>query len=66
MGVSDGSIQLSAPTAPRRLQHHRQSSPTRRARGHWLSRWFSRHEPTTYQRFLAVHIHFAGPHSALS
>jgi hypothetical protein len=31
----------------------------------WLG-LFRRPEPTTYQRCLAVHIHFAGPHSHLS
>lgn len=31
----------------------------------WFRRWFGRRKPTTYQRCLAVHIHFAGPHSAL-
>jgi hypothetical protein len=29
----------------------------------WLQRVLGRREPTTYQRCLAVHIHFAGPNS---
>ena len=31
----------------------------------WFGRILNRRETTTYQRCLAVHIHFAGPHSAL-
>jgi hypothetical protein len=32
----------------------------------WLGRLLNRQEMTTYQRCLAVHIHYAGPRSALS
>jgi hypothetical protein len=32
----------------------------------WLRRLLHRREPTMYQRCLAVHIHHAKPHSALS
>jgi hypothetical protein len=32
----------------------------------WLGRILHRRKTTTYQRCLAVHIHFAGPRSALS
>jgi hypothetical protein len=32
----------------------------------WLDRLLRRREPTVYHRCLAVHIHHAGPHSALS
>lgn len=35
------------------------------SRGSWVKRWFGRREPTAYQRCLAIHIHFAGPRSAL-
>jgi hypothetical protein len=31
----------------------------------WLGRLLRRREPTAYHRCLAIHIHFAGPHSAL-
>ncbi len=31
----------------------------------WIARWLGRSEPTVYQRCLAVHLHFAGPRSAL-
>ena len=31
-----------------------------------LRRLFQREAPTLYQRCLAVHIHFAGPHGGLS
>jgi hypothetical protein len=37
--------------------------PSRRS---WLDRWFGRREPTVYERCLAIHIHYAGPRSALS
>jgi hypothetical protein len=36
------------------------------ARRTWVGRILRKRETTTYQRCLAVHIHFAGPHSALS
>jgi hypothetical protein len=36
--------------------------PPRRS---WLG-VFQRREPSTYQRFLAVHIHYAGPRGGLS
>jgi hypothetical protein len=32
----------------------------------WIGRLLHRRETTTYQRCLAVHIHYAGPRSALS
>jgi hypothetical protein len=32
----------------------------------WLDRLLRRQEPTIFQRCLAVHIHHAGPQSALS
>jgi hypothetical protein len=35
-------------------------------RQNWLGRLLHRREATVYQRCLAVHIHHAGPHSALS
>ena len=35
-------------------------------RRNWFGRILHRRDTTTYQRCLAVHIHFAGPHSALS
>ena len=31
-----------------------------------LDRWLGRRKPTTFHRCLAIHIHFAGPRSALS
>ena len=34
-------------------------------RNGWLGRILHRRKTTTYQRCLAVHIHFAGPRSAL-
>jgi hypothetical protein len=41
-------------------------APRRRRPGSWLARLWKRREPTLYQRCLAVHIHHAGPRSALS
>jgi hypothetical protein len=32
----------------------------------WVNRLLRRQEPTLYQRCLAVHLHFAGPNSALT
>lgn len=37
-----------------------------RARRTWFGRLLRRREPTTFHRCLAIHIHFSGPHSALS
>jgi hypothetical protein len=34
--------------------------------GRWFGALRRRPEPSTYQRCLAVHIHFAGPRSGLS
>ncbi|HEV2548299.1 MAG TPA: hypothetical protein VGU20_13250 [Stellaceae bacterium] len=65
MRASDGTIRLPAPTSfrwrdePRAAQRVASSAPL-------LRRWFRRREPTVFQRCLAVHIHFAGPRSALS
>lgn len=35
------------------------------ARG-WIGRLLHRREPTTFERCLAVHMHYAAPHSRLS
>jgi hypothetical protein len=35
-------------------------------RNSWIKRLLWRQEPTLYQRCLAVHLHFAGPNSALT
>jgi hypothetical protein len=65
MRASDGTIRLPAPTSfrwrdePRAAQRFAPSAPL-------LRRWFRRREPTVFHRCLAVHIHFAGPRSALS
>jgi hypothetical protein len=32
----------------------------------WLETWRRRRQPSTYQRCLAVHIHFASPRGGLS
>lgn len=66
MLASEGSLRLSAASlgAPRRPP--RPAIARAEARSTWLARLLRRREPTTYHRCLAIHIHFAGPHSALS
>jgi hypothetical protein len=66
MLASEGSIRLSAATlsAPRRQP--RVAVVRTDARSGWVARLLRRRQPTTYHRCLAIHIHFAGPHSALS
>ena len=59
-------IHLRAPSRPARPPERRVTAPPVRQRSSWLGRWLGRREPSTYQRCLAIHIHFAGPHSALS
>ena len=68
MRASDGILRLGAPvvSVPRLKQRRSPSASTATGRS-WLGRLLPRRrEPTTYQRCLAIHIHFAGPHSALS
>jgi hypothetical protein len=64
--MQSATIQLKAPRRPIRPLEHPVTVPPLRQRSSWLGRWLGRPEPTTYQRCLAIHIHFAGPHSALS
>jgi hypothetical protein len=64
--MQSATIQLKAPRRPIRPLERSVTVPTVRQRNSWLGRWLGRREPTTYQRCLAIHIHFAGPHSALS
>ncbi len=63
MRVNDGAIRLPV-SMPARVAETRR--PPQPARSSLVSRWFARRQPTTYERCLAVHIHFAGPRSALS
>lgn len=73
MAVSDGTLRLSAPrlVMPRSELARPVSRPATRPASRpvvqrsWLDRLLRRREPTTYHRCLAIHIHFAGPHSAL-
>ena len=64
--MQSATIQLKAPRRPVRPLERPVTVPPVRPRSSWLGRWLGRREPTTYQRCLAIHIHFAGPHSALS
>jgi hypothetical protein len=66
MRVSDGTLRLNAPNLALRRQEPRWKLPARGARVWWLGRLLRRQEPTTFHRCLAIHIHYAGPHSALS
>jgi hypothetical protein len=66
MLASEGSLRLRAAglAAPRRQSRPAGARPE--ARSGWLARLLRRREPTTYHRCLAIHIHYAGPRSALS
>jgi hypothetical protein len=64
MRASDGTLRLTAPVLPLRQPHSAQRSSAERTGLAALFR-LRRRKPTTYHRFLAIHIHFAAPHSAL-
>jgi hypothetical protein len=66
MLASEGSIRLSAATLGATRRPPRVAAARIDARSGWLARLLRRRQPTTYHRCLAIHIHFAGPHSALS
>ena len=66
MSASNAILRLSVPSLGSPPQQRRDAVAMARARQSWLARLVRRRQPTTYQRFLAVHIHFAGPHSAMS
>lgn len=66
MQVSNGTIRLSATSTSLWAAEPRRAPPVRPTLRHWLKTWLLRRPPTTYQRCLAVHIHYAGPRSALS
>jgi hypothetical protein len=64
--MQSATIQLKAPRRPSRPLERAATVPTPRQCNSWLGRWLGRRQPTTFQRCLAIHIHYAGPHSALS
>jgi hypothetical protein len=67
MAVSDGTLRLSAPRLVVSRSEPRRPASRPVVRRSWLDRLlWRRREPSTYHRCLAIHIHFAGPHSALS
>ncbi len=52
-------------TRPTKPQEQRRPIQPLLERRSWIARWLGRSEPTAYHRCLAVHLHFAGPRSAL-
>ncbi len=67
MRASDGTLRLGAPVVSLPRPQQRRPLASAAAERSWLRRLLPRRrEPTTYHRCLAIHIHFAGPHSALS
>ncbi len=58
-------LRLATPTRPAKPQEQHRPTQPLRERSSWLARWLGRREPTTYHRCLAIHLHFAGPRSAL-
>jgi hypothetical protein len=65
-----GTIEIGGAAIERRPVWRVRSDAPARAGGTGARSWFAalwpRRQPTLYQRCLAVHIHYAGPRSALS
>jgi hypothetical protein len=51
--------------APWRVQPVKQQKQAAPAPMRSITRFFRRQEPTTFQRCLAIHLHYAGPRSGL-
>ncbi len=66
MLASEGSLRLGATSLGSLHRRPRPEVGRADARLTWLARLLRRRQPTTYHRCLAIHIHFAGPRSALS
>jgi hypothetical protein len=80
MSIVEKNIPSKALVVPLRLQGARRSvgfvaplnlpvsrpKTAAQPRHSWIDRLLRRQEPTLYQRCLAVHLHFAGPNSALT
>jgi hypothetical protein len=67
MRAQDGILRLSAPSAGLPRLERGRPGPVPRGSRSWFGRLLPRrYEPTTFHRCLAIHIHFAGPRSALS
>ncbi len=69
MRASDGTLRLGTPSPTLRRLEGRETAawrPRKTERASWFSRILRRRQPTTYERCLAIHIHYAGPRSALS
>jgi hypothetical protein len=61
-----GTDRLAMLALPKRRPKEAWTAPTPPPRAPWLGRLLARQQPTTYQRCLAVHIHYAATRSALS
>ena len=68
IGISAIDAPLEVPQPPRPLLRppRPRLAPLAPLRTSRLDRWLGRQRPTTFHRCLAIHIHFAGPRSALS
>lgn len=62
----DAPLEMPQPPRPLLRQQRPRLAPLAPPRASRLDRWLGRREPTTFHRCLAIHIHFAGPRSALS
>ena len=67
MSANDGVLQMNrTPSLDLAWRPRARAAAPSPARPSWLAWLPRRRKPTTYERCLAIHIHFAGPHSALS
>jgi hypothetical protein len=57
--------QQRAATSPWRVQPVQQQKQAAPAPVRSITRFFRRQEPTTFQRCLAIHLHYAAPRSGL-
>ncbi len=65
MAAIPAPLRRATATGPAKPQEQRRPIQPLKERRSWIARWLGRSEPTAYHRCLAVHLHFAGPRSAL-
>jgi hypothetical protein len=65
IGIPAIDAPLEVPQPPRPLLRQPRLAPLAPPSASRLDRWLGRHKPTTFHRCLAIHIHLAGPRSAL-